>query len=223
MSRVCFIVEGPTEESFVKGPLAEVLWPHQVFVTPIILGVPGQKGGRTKYVRVEKDILRQLKQDQRAYCTTMIDLYGLGTGFPGTPVPPHLNNVQKVEHIERAVKNDICRQIPEFRPDVRLIPYLSLHEYEGLLFSDPDAFAQSIGQPQLGRQFQRVRNDFATPEDINNDPQTAPSKRVVDIYPAYKKVIEGTLAARAVGIQRMRQECSHFKSWIEQLERLQPL
>lgn len=97
ISRVYVIVEGPTEESFVSGPLAEVLWPRQVYVTPIILGVPGHKGGRTKYVRVEKDILKQLKQDQGSYCTTMIDYYGLGDGFPGTPVPSHLGNVRKVE------------------------------------------------------------------------------------------------------------------------------
>jgi len=150
----------------------------------------------------------------------MIDYYGLGAGFPGTPVPSHLDNIRKVEQIERAVKDDICARIPEFRPDVRLIPYLSLHEYEGLLFSDPDAFAQSIGRPQLAGRFHQVRGDFPTPEDINDDPQTAPSKRVARIYPAYKKVIEGTLAARAVGVQRMRQECPHFRDWLEKLEAL---
>ena len=211
------IVEGATEESFVSGPLAEVLWLRQVYVRPIVLG------GRTKYVRVKRDILRQLKQDHGSYCTTMIDFYGLGGGFPGTPAPLHLNSIQKVEHIERAVKEDVCRQIPEFRPDVRLIPYLCLHEYEGLLFSDPDAFAQSIGQPHLASRFHRIRNDFPTPEDINNDPETAPSKRVIDTYPTYRKVIEGTLAARAVGIQRMRQECAHFRRWVEQLEGLPEL
>ena len=34
------------------------------------------------------------------------------------------------------MKDDICDRIPDFRPDLRLIPYFSLHEYEGLLFSD---------------------------------------------------------------------------------------
>ena len=222
MTRVYAIVEGPTEESFVGGPLAEVFWPYEVLLTSIVIG-PGHRGGHTKYVRVEKDVLRQLKQDRRSYCTTMIDYYGLGTGFPGTPAPLHLNNVQKVEHIERAVKDDICRQIPGFRPDVRFIPYLSLHEYEGLLFSDPDAFARSLGQSHLAERLHRICNDFPTPEDINNDPQTAPSKRVINIYPSYRKVIEGTLAARAVGVQRMREECPHFRAWIEQLERLAAL
>jgi hypothetical protein len=217
VSRVYVIVEGQTEESFVKGPLAEVLWSRAVYVTPIILG------GRTSYTRVTKDILKQLKQDQASYCTTMIDYYGLGTGFPGTPVPSHLQNIQKVEHIERAVRDDICSWIPELRPDVRFIPYLSLHEYEGLLFSDPDAFARSLGQPQLASRFHAIRNDFATPEDINNDPEKAPSKRVIGIYTAYRKVIEGTLAARAVGIQKMRQECAHFRDWLRRLEGLPEL
>jgi hypothetical protein len=217
------IVEGPTEESFVNGPLAEVLSYRQVYVTPVILGVPGHKGGRTNYARVEKDVLRQLKQDRRSYCTTMLDYYGLGRGFPGTPVPEHLRSVQKAEHIERAVKEDICRQIPDFRPDVRLIPYLCLHEFEGLLFSDPDAFAHSLGQPLLARQLQQMRDDFPTPEDINDRPESAPSKRVLSLYPFYRKVIEGTLAARAVGVQKMRQECVHFGDWLRRLEALPDL
>ena len=223
MSRVYVIVEGPSEEAFVSGPLATHLWSNQVYTVPIVLGVPGHKGGNTSYVRVEKDILRQLKQDAGSYCTMMVDYYGLGKGFPGTPAPIHLDNVRKVEHIERAVKHDICRKIPEFRPDARFIPYLSLHEYEALLFSDPDAFAKSIGQPALASRFHRVLRDFPTPEDINSGPETHPSKRVIDIYTPYKKVIEGTQAAQAVGIQRMREKCVHFRTWLQQLEALPEL
>jgi len=153
----------------------------------------------------------------------MIDFYALGEGFPGTPLPPHLTNIQKVERIERAIKDDICSLISDFRPDVRLIPYLSLHEYEGLLFSDPDAFAQALRQPDLAYRFHQVRSDFPTPEDIDDDPQTAPSKRVIAIYSAYRKVIEGTLAAKAVGVGRMRRECEHFRTWLEKLEALPDL
>lgn len=220
MSRVFVIVEGATEERFVEGPLAEVLWPRQVYLFPIILGDPGHRGGGTNYARVQKDLLRQLKQDPAAYCSTMIDYYGLGPGFPGTPLPPNLTNIQKVKHIELAIKGDICERIPEYRPDVRLIPYLSLHEYEALLFSDPDAFAQALHQKNLADRFHNVRNAFPTPEAIDDSAVSAPSKRVIAIYPSYQKVIEGTLAARAVGIERMRQECAHFRNWLEQLEAL---
>ncbi len=94
------------------------------------------------------------------------------------------------------------------------MPYLSLHEYEGLLFSDPDALAQSLKLPNLAHRFHQVRNDFPTPEDIDDRPETAPSKRILATYSAYRKVIEGTLAARAVGIERMRQECEHFRNWL---------
>jgi hypothetical protein len=203
--------------------LAEALWQRRVYLTSIILGVPGHKGGRPNYARVQKDLLRQLKQDATAYCSTMIDFYGLGQGFPGTPLPQQLTNIEKVERIERAIKDDICDRIPDFRPDIRLIPYLSLHEYEGLLFSDPEAFAQALKQPDLATRLHQVRRRFPTPEDINDSPQTAPSKRVLAAYPAYRKVIQGTLAARAVGIGRIRQECEHFRNWLEQLEALPDL
>jgi hypothetical protein len=73
----------------------------------------------------------------------------LGKGYPGTPLPPNLSNLDKVTHIEQAVIQDIIAQAPGLRADVRFLPYLQLHEYEGLLFSDPAAFAHSIYQPHL--------------------------------------------------------------------------
>lgn len=223
MVRVFVIVEGPTEESFVDKVLAPILWARQVYLIPRIVGVPGHKGGNVKYARAKKDILVQLKQDRAAYCSTMFDLYGLGEGFPGTPLPSNLPNIDKVTRIEQAVKADIVAEIAEFRPDTRFLPYLQLHEYEGLLFSDPNAFASGIGQQHLSRQFEQVRRAFPTPEDINDDPNTAPSKRVRGAYPAYRKVLDGTLAAQSVGIAKMRQECPHFRGWIESLEALGPL
>jgi hypothetical protein len=174
VKRVYVIVEGATEESFVKGPLAEALWPRSVLLTPIILGVPGHKGGRTNYARVRKDLLRQLKQDPGAHCSTMIDFYALGDGYPGTPTPEGMSQIDKVRRIERAIQNDIRREIPELRPDLRMIPYLSLHEYESLLFSDPAAFAEALRRPDLAARLQGVREHFPTPEDINDGPQTAP-------------------------------------------------
>jgi hypothetical protein len=214
------VVEGQTEEAFVQDVLAETLWSYQVYLIPIILGVPGHKGGRTSYARLRKDVLVQLKQDRAAYCSTMLDFYGLGRGFPGTPLPAHLSSREKVAHLEDAVRTDICEQIPDLRPDVRFLPYIQLHEYEGLLFSDPTIFATSLRQPHLAHRFREMRDDFETPEDINNDPETAPSKRVAQVYPSYRKVLDGTLAARAIGIATMRQECPHFREWLAQLQAL---
>jgi len=221
VTRLYVLVEGQTEESFVKNVLAEVLWSRNVHPTPVLLGTPGHKGGQTSYTRVKRDVVALLKQDRNAYCSTMVDLYGLGAGFPGDPPPVHLSNIDKVRHVEGAIKEDICGNLPDdLRPDLRFIPYLQLHEYEAILFSDPKAFAMGINHPDLRLQFQLIRDEFASPEDINNAPETAPSKRVIAVCPSYRKVLEGTQAAAAVGIPAMREQCQHFREWIESLEAL---
>jgi hypothetical protein len=220
MTRVSVVVEGQTEESFVNQVLAPLLWPRELYTTSIIIGVPGHKGGRTSYARVKKDVLLQLKQDRTAYCTTMLDLYGLGKGFPGDPPPPNVSNLEKVTRLEEAVLQDIITTAPELRADVRFLPYLQLHEYEGLLFSDAAAFAAGIHQPHLAAPLQAIRNQFQTPEDINDNVETAPSKRVLKLYPLYRKPLDGTRAAQAVGVAIMRQECPHFNAWVLRLESL---
>jgi uncharacterized protein DUF4276 len=204
----------------VKQVLAPVLWPRQVYLIPHLLGLPGHQGGNPKYVRVKKDILLHLKQYPSAYCTTMLDLYGLGEDFPGMPLPAGLSNIDKVLRIEQSIRAELAAEIPRWRPDTRFLPYIQLHEYEGLLFSDPTAFAEGIYQPALASAFQMIRNSFPTPEDIDDGPDTAPSKRILALHPPYRKELFGTLAALQVGITAMYQECAHFRSWIEQLEAL---
>lgn len=220
MTLVYVVVEGQTEESFVSEVLAPVLWPRQVYLIPHLLGPRGHQGGNPKYVRVKKDIVLHLKQYPNAYCSTILDLYGLGEGFPGTPLPPGLSNIEKVQRIEQSVRAELIAELPEWRPDIRFLPYIQLHEYEGLLFSDPAGFAQGIYQPGLAASFQAIRAAFPTPEDIDDGPNTAPSKRVLALHPPYRKPLYGTLAALQVGIAAMQQECPHFRSWVEQLEAL---
>jgi hypothetical protein len=216
VKRVLVVVEEQTERAFVKDVLATTFWPRQIYMSAVVLGQRKHKGGRPTYARLRPDIISQLKQDCNAYCSTMLDFYGLGGDFPGKPLPTGLSSIQKVERIEQVIKQDICRQIPD--AEVRFIPYLQLHEYEALLFSDTAAFARAIKKQGLEHQLKNVRDSFATPEDIDDGSNTAPSKRVQGIYPPYKKVIEGTLAAQAVGIDAMRQECPHFRNWLERLE-----
>ncbi|MGH9430407.1 MAG: DUF4276 family protein [Terriglobia bacterium] len=221
MTRIYVVVEGPTEESFVNDVLAPELWPSGKYLIPIIVGPPGHKGGNTNYARVKKDVITQLKQDHAAYCSTMLDFYGLGQGFPGTPLPPNLSNTQKVSHIERATLEDIAASVDDgLQPRSRFLPYLQLHEFEALLFSDPNALAAGIGQPDIAHDFVTIRDAFPTPEDINDNPNSAPSKRVLQCHPPYRKVLDGTLAAERVGIDRMRDECPHFREWVERLAAL---
>jgi hypothetical protein len=101
--RIKIVVEGQTEESFIDKVLAPALWHREIYLTPVILGVPGHKGGNVNYARVKKDILLHLRQDPAVYCSTMLDLYALGDGFPGVPPPPHLTGLQKASVRELAI------------------------------------------------------------------------------------------------------------------------
>ena len=223
MTRILAVVEGQTEEAFIGSIVAPAFWNRNICVSAIVLGRPGHKGGRVNYARMSHDVLMLLKQQHDAYCTTMVDLYRLGPGFPGTPPPNHLSNLEKVRHIEAAFKKDICDRIPQLRPDLRFIPYLQLHEYEGLLFSDPQRFASGINRSSLASHFQKIRDQFETPEDINDDPETAPSKRILTLYPPYRKVIEGAQAASSIGLPALRAACPHFREWLELLEAVEEL
>jgi hypothetical protein len=222
VTRVYVVVEGKTEKSFVLDVLAPRLHPN-VYLIPIVLGPPGRRGGDPRYPRVKRHVTDLLKQEQAVFCTTMLDFYGLGAGFPGMPLPAGLGSREKVERIERAMSEDFAAEVPDRRPDIRFLPYLQLHEYEGLLFSDPAAFAAGIGRADLALRFFEIRRERQTPEDINDNPNTAPSKRVLALHEGYSKVDDGLAAAKAVGIDRMRQECPHFREWLERLEALATL
>ena len=52
-------------------------------------------------------------------------------------------------------------------------------------------------------------------------PNTAPSKRILKIFPYYKKVLDGSVVAKAVGLDKIRQECHHFDSWVTRLSQCQ--
>lgn len=219
MARLIVIVEGATEESFISNVLAPELWQHNVYASAIIVGRPGHRGGRVNYARYSGDVLKMLKQDSSAYCSTMVDFYRLGDGFPGHPPPAGIANIDKARRVEAAILADTVRQIPDFRPDVRFIPYIQLHEYEGLLFSEPQVFADAINKPTMSTAFQGIRDGFDTPEHIDEGPATAPSKRIQSVC-SYSKVIDGTKAAQAVGIARMAAECPHFEEWVGRLRTL---
>lgn len=71
MNRVITIVEGETEQQFVKKILAPYLAQTNVFVTARLIGKPGHKGGIGNWPCAKKEICALLKQDQNIICTTM--------------------------------------------------------------------------------------------------------------------------------------------------------
>ncbi len=211
MIRVNIICEGPTEELFVNKLLYPYFILKSIHVTPRNLGT-GNKYGRLRY-----NIIQWMKQDPTAWVTTLIDLYGMNRHFPGYNDHKHKPGPDKVKAVEAAVKVDIEKAGMDTR---RFIPYFQLHEFESLLFSEPGILEDwlSLDHKIQPDNFQKIRDGFDTPEDINDNPQTAPSKRILAIVPSYNKVTDGVLIAEDIGLSKIRQACPHFNAWMEQLE-----
>lgn len=226
MSRLLIHVEGQTEESFVN----EILGPHlykqgYTKVGARLVGNARQRvrrGGIRAWNTVRNDIIRHLREDPGCLTTTMVDYYGLPqTGhraWPGREAAGVLPFAQKATTVENALSENICRELGEEFDPGRFIPYVMMHEFEGLLFSDCERFSQGIGQPDLADAFQAVRDQFSSPEEINDSPVTAPSKRVEQLIQGYEKPLLGTLAILEIGLDAIRRECPHFRDWLSLLE-----
>lgn len=125
---------------------------------------------------------------------------------------------EKANKVESALVADVCQEMGSGFNPARFIPFVMMHEFEGMLFSDCERFGHAIGHPERVPAFQGVRNQFSTPEEINDSPLTAPSKRVAELVPGYDKPFLGVLAVLEIGLDVIRRECPHFRRWLADLE-----
>jgi len=189
---------------------------------PSLIGKPGHKGGFVNFNRLFVDIRNRLLSDRASWCTTFFDYYRLPDDFPGKSEADKAGNAkEKSSRLTAALMTALSDKI-DTEPLRRFIPYVQMHEFEGLLFSDPAKFATGICQPKIGGLFQKIRDEFRNPEEINDDPATAPSKRIQAICSHYEKPTYGTLAALEIGFDTIRRECRLFDGWLRRLEALLP-
>jgi hypothetical protein len=174
------------------------------------------RGGLFDFARPLRDIKQWLVQDRDAYVTTMFDLYGLPSDFPGLAASKRFrNSYHKVEHLEEEMATSVNNR--------RFIPYIQLHEFEGLLFSDVTAIDDALSILESRSSLDQLRNiraSFASPEEINDGMTTAPSKRLLNLYSSYDKPLFGPLIAERIGLETIRRECQHFNAWLSRLETL---
>lgn len=226
MTRLLVHVEGETEETFVN----ELLRPHLCAcgyssVDARLLGnarLRVGRGGIRGWDSVRRDIVRHMKQDRECLSTTMVDFYGMpnsgSTAWPGRAAAAGAPFGQKAAIVEQALSDAILREVGEAPVRSRFIPHVVMHEFEGLLFSDCRRFAEAIGRREAADELQRIRALYRSPEEINDSPNSAPSKRVATIIPGYQKVLFGNIAALAIGLAAFRGECPHFNRWLTELE-----
>ena len=113
-------------------------------------------------------------------------------------------------------------RVARCRPD-RFLPHIQPYEFEALLFSDTSHFAREQPEWEQGAdELAEARRGAASPEHINDGPDTHPSARL-DRLAGYQKVRHGTALTQRIGLDRIREECRHFAGWVSRLESLPAL
>jgi hypothetical protein len=210
MIRVCIVCEGATEVESVKSCLTPHLSHHGVDAYPVIVQATSgrHRGGRVTVDRLARFISHEYRATDRL--TTLVDFYGFQDADGRT-----------WEALEQAIVDGVARRTAGFDP--RFVrPYVQMHEFEGLLFSDVERFQCVLDgwSADVRQKLIDIRSRFPTPEDINDHRETAPSKRILAAFPAgtYSKTEHGPLIADAIGLAAIRRQCPRFDGWIKMLE-----
>jgi hypothetical protein len=204
---------------------------QQVYLTArVITTSKGHTGGALNYDRVKSFILNCLKENESVLVTTFFDLYGLDKRFPGFIKSQAMPDVyQRTQFLEQALKDDVAQSNTVFLN--RFLPYLQPYEFEGLLFSDISKLTDIHAEWSKALiKLQADRDEFETPEHINNSYETKPSERIKDALnssqifskskKSYRKTYHGPLAIQEIGVDKLCLECKHFADWYQQLANL---
>ena len=217
MKHLIIICEGETERDFCK----EVLYPHffslGILVFPPLIRKSG--GGIVAWASLKKQIENHLFTEPNAVVTTLIDFYGLEQkrDFPGL-VASKLKSEKNecVQLLEEAMVQDVPKGFNRF------IPYIQLHDFEGLLFNEITVFTQQIPSTEILnlQELTYIIDQYPNPELINDKKETTPSRRLQNLIAGYKKTVHGPILAEAIGIKRIRAKCPRFNNWITKLEQI---
>jgi len=214
MSNIKILVEGPTEILFVNEVLKPNFFEREIYIKPFLFQ---KAGGVPKYSISQKQILNTIKSDRSCFCTTMVDFYGLPRDWSGKKESQSCQNYQdKAQMVEQALLEDIVAKMGKSWNTAQFIPYVQMHEFEALLFSDTSILAGS--NKSVSAQLNNVLKSFSCPEEINDNYNTCPSRRIKEHIENYVKTVDGIIATHKIGLEKMRRECPHFNEWITKLE-----
>ena len=218
--RVLAFVEGPTEEKFVREIVAPKLHAHNIFITATTPGRKRSQGGVQPWNPIRRELFRYLKEDTGRFVTTMFDYYGMPTDWPGRDAARRQAHGRKTAIVENTMPEDISEAMGHAFNRQQFIPYVQMHEFETLLFSAPDILGKVASEKDITHELRGIADSFRTPEEIDDDPNSAPSKRILQLSQRYQKVLHGNIAAQRIGLTLMRQKCPHFDEWVMKLESL---
>lgn len=222
---IYIVVEGQTERTFVRDVLAPQMAHKRIYLHPALIGKPGHKGGAVHFDRAKNDIGKFLRQRNDTYISTMFDYFRIDSQWPGkTEVQRNIRNggfltaERKAEILESATYGEMVKSFAGCNAENRFIPYIEMHEFEAMLFSDVRILAE-VAEIDV-TELEEILEGFKSPEEINDDPNNAPSKRIQTLKKGYRKVAMGKTVSETIGIEAIRKQCPHFNNWLTGLEHL---
>jgi len=218
MKRVIIICEGETEKEFCNTILRPYFASKDIYIqAPLI---KRSIGGIVNWTELYKQIIRHLKYDSKAFVSTFIDYYGLN----GSHHFPNWSEAEKVpdknermEILEKGMKESLGDSL-----GYRFLPYIQLHEFEGLLFNEIGIFYDQIPANELiGRdELEQIFDEYDNPEMINKNKETSPSHRLERIILGYNKVVYGNILAEAIGLEKIKAKSPRFNNWLTRIENI---
>jgi len=209
MKRLYIVVEGETEQEFVKNLIAPFFYNFNIFeVTALLINTSKfGKGGFVNYEHLKNDVIKLLKSEKNIIVTMFVDYFRIPKNIPNYSYccNKNTNIYEKVLCLEKAIEEDIS--------DNRFIPYIQLHEFEALLFSSNIGFEKYF-EMLIFNKTKNIINKYENPELINDNPTTSPSKRLLSIINNYDKVIHGNIIALEIGFSTILEKCKRFENWI---------
>lgn len=222
MNELVALVEGETEQAFVRDVLAAHLVLHGTSAWAVLPGRRRDQGGVKKWEVARKDIVRTLTE--RRYCTTMFDWYAMPADWPGRSASASLPRPRRAAHVEMQMQDDVVAAMgTNFDPRF-FVPYVQLHEFEALAFADVAVLAEVLSSKtdvpiaKLTEHLQAVLDECGDPEAIDDGYATCPSRRIAGVAPRYRKTLDGPRIVERIGIGALRSRCPHFASWLDRLE-----
>ena len=189
---VSVICEGQTEVDFVKKLNKRYFNIREISLKPIAMN------GNVSIDRIAGFI----NKAPEVIVTTFIDYYGIKGIY-------NKNYIELEKEIKKSSSNK----------EHTIISYVQLHEIEALWFSNIEVIATIKDANDKQKQaLQEIVQQYPNPENINNNVETAPSKRLKTIFSDYKKINDGNIIANNISIEEIKDKCPHFSWWLNEIE-----
>lgn len=217
MKRIHCIVEGQTEVQVFSSILQPYIY-EKTGVYMLFTPIKHTGGGIVKFSKILPELRNHLK-DKGKIVTTYFDYYGINANhdfkYYKEAKIDNTNTKVGVELLEKGMVDSLAEHGINTQ---NFIPYIQLHEFEALLFSSNEGFDFQFDDQRIIEKLNEVRNRYPNPEDINDSPTTAPSKRLITILKKYNenyvKTTDGENIATIIGIEKMLEMCPRFNNWV---------